>query len=109
MSTQSPPRPFIRPRDIAGVPELWSVTTGDPNIRIALLDGSVDTAHESLARADIRHIERPPFHRSSEDGWSFRHGTQIASIVLGQHGSEVEGLAPSCGGLVVPVFRDVDG
>lgn len=109
MSSHSPPTQSIRPRDLAGVPELWSVTTGDPAVRIALLDGSVDTAHRSLAPARIRHLERPPFHRATDDGWSLRHGTQVASIVLGQHGTEVEGLAPSCTGLVIPVFRDVGG
>jgi subtilisin family serine protease len=109
VSAPSLPRSVIRTRDIAGVAEMWAETTGDPSIRIALIDGSVDTSHPSLAAASIRHIDRPPFHRTVDDGWSLRHGTQVASIVLGQHGTEVEGLAPSCSGLVVPVFRDVGG
>jgi cyanobactin maturation PatA/PatG family protease len=34
------------------------------------------------------------------------HGTHIASIIYGQPGSDVEGLAPRCSGLVIPVFSE---
>jgi len=35
-----------------------------------------------------------------------QHGTHVASIIFGQHGSEVQGIAPKCQGLIVPVFAD---
>lgn len=36
------------------------------------------------------------------------HGTHVASLIFGQPGSAVPGIAPRCRGLVVPVFRDAD-
>lgn len=33
-----------------------------------------------------------------------QHGTHIASIIFGQHSSSVPGIAPSCRGLLIPVF-----
>jgi hypothetical protein len=35
-----------------------------------------------------------------------RHGTLVASVIFGQPGSPIEGVAPACNGLVLPVFRD---
>jgi cyanobactin maturation PatA/PatG family protease len=34
------------------------------------------------------------------------HGTHVASIIFGQPGSPVEGIAPQCKGIIVPVFSD---
>jgi cyanobactin maturation PatA/PatG family protease len=34
------------------------------------------------------------------------HGTHVASIIFGQPGSPVTGVAPQCRGLIVPVFAD---
>jgi len=36
------------------------------------------------------------------------HGTHVASLIFGQPGSPVAGIAPRCRGLVAPVFRDFD-
>ena len=34
------------------------------------------------------------------------HGTHVASIIFGQPESPVEGIAPRCRGLIVPIFSD---
>jgi cyanobactin maturation PatA/PatG family protease len=34
------------------------------------------------------------------------HGTHVASIIFGQPGSPVQGIAPKCKGIIVPVFAD---
>lgn len=34
------------------------------------------------------------------------HGTHVASIIFGQPSSLVEGIAPQCKGLIIPVFAD---
>ena len=39
-------------------------------------------------------------------GQMAKHGTHVASIVFGRHGSPVPGVAPGCTGLVIPVFSD---
>lgn len=42
----------------------------------------------------------------SSQGAAVQHGTQIASIIFGQHRSSLKGLAPQCRGLVIPIFTD---
>lgn len=92
---------------VDGIEDLWSTTTGDPRIRVAILDGPVDVAHSCFDRSQL------------EEHWSYLqdragrrpspmrdHGTHVASIVFGRHGSEVPGVAPSCTGLLFPVFSD---
>jgi subtilisin family serine protease len=34
------------------------------------------------------------------------HGTHVTSVIFGQPGSAVRGIAPDCRGLLVPVFSD---
>jgi len=34
------------------------------------------------------------------------HGTHVTSIIFGQPGSPVRGIAPKCRGLIVPIFAD---
>lgn len=42
----------------------------------------------------------------ADQGSASQHGTHVASIIFGQHGSPVRGIAPNCRGLIVPVFAD---
>jgi cyanobactin maturation PatA/PatG family protease len=42
----------------------------------------------------------------SPGGHALAHGTHVASVIFGQPGSSVEGIAPSCRGLIVPIFAD---
>jgi cyanobactin maturation PatA/PatG family protease len=37
------------------------------------------------------------------------HGTHVASLIFGQPGGPVFGVAPRCRGLILPVFRDAQG
>ena len=103
------PDSAMRVSEISGISDFWRESLGDPSVCVAFLDGPADTTHESLRRAQLKHLYVPPFSRSRVGGWSLRHGTHVVSIVLGQHDSPVHGLAPRCRGLVVPIFRDVAG
>ncbi len=79
---------------------LRRLTAGDPRVRIALLDGSVDTGHPCLAGAAIRELwaegSRDP------DPVARPHATHLASMLVGR-GDSVVGLAPCCTLLSVPV------
>ena len=35
------------------------------------------------------------------------HGTHVASLIFGQPGSPVFGIAPKCRSLILPIFRDI--
>ncbi|OAI47470.1 peptidase S8 [Planctomycetaceae bacterium SCGC AG-212-F19] len=93
-------------REILGLEELWSKTLGDPRICIAILDGPVDLSHPCFAGANLRKVETLVAHEG-DIGPATQHGTHIASILFGQHGSPIKGIAPGCRGLIAPIFKDV--
>jgi cyanobactin maturation PatA/PatG family protease len=90
---------------IPGLKGLWAETSGDPRICIAVLDGPVDQSHPSLAAANLTRLESL-VSGIAKQGPASQHGTHIASVIFGQHDGLVRGIAPGCGGLIVPVFAD---
>lgn len=79
---------------------MWQETLGDERVTVAVLDSSVDLSHPSLVGANLSVTEVTV---PSSSGSA--HGTQVASIIFGQRGSNVQGIAPRCRGLVIPLFR----
>lgn len=86
--------------------ELQNQTKGDLKICVAVLDGLVDQAHPCFAGASLTRLSTLVTGEASTKGSMSTHGTHIASIIFGQPGSPVEGIAPNCRGLIVPVFQD---
>ncbi|MGR0482956.1 MAG: cyanobactin maturation protease PatG family protein [Candidatus Electronema sp. V4] len=90
---------------LPGLKELWAESLGSPEVVVAVLDGPADLSHPCFAGAALRSL-------SAEDssaaggGTAAQHGTHVASIIFGQHQSDVKGIAPKCRGLLVPVFAD---
>lgn len=79
---------------------------GHPEICVAVLDGPVDLAHPCFHGANLTVLPTLVPEASSRDGAMSGHGTHVASVIFGQPGTEVPGLAPQCRGLIVPVFAD---
>jgi hypothetical protein len=82
-------------------------TIGDASVCIAVLDGPVDLSHPCFAGADLTTIDTL-VQEEAGDGLMSLHGTHVASLIFGQPGSPVTGLAPRCRGLLLPVFPDGD-
>lgn len=82
---------------------LWKVTRGDPEITVAVLDGPVDVSHPCLEGATLRTLPGIAAGPGESD-----HGTHVVSLLFGQPGTAVEGIAPRCTGLILPVFRQDD-
>ncbi|NET57835.1 MAG: PatA/PatG family cyanobactin maturation protease [Symploca sp. SIO2E6] len=76
---------------------------GDSNVCIAILDGAVDLSHPCFAGAKITQLTTlvPAV---ADGGAASQHGTHVASIIFGQQGSSVQGIAPNCRGLILPIF-----
>lgn len=91
-----------------GLEALWEETLGSPEVRIAVLDGPVDLAHPCFDGAKLRRLESLA-NDEPHVGPATQHGTHVVSLIFGQHGSAVRGIAPGCQGLIVPVFRDGPG
>jgi cysteine desulfurase family protein len=90
---------------IPGLSDLWNETLGDPRVCIAVLDGSVDLSHPCFRGAKIA-LHPSAVSAVVDKGAATQHGTHVASVIFGQHGSPIKGIAPRCRGLVIPVFRD---
>ena len=90
---------------IPGLQELHKLTQGSPEITLALLDGVVDTNHPCFQSANLTRLPTLVQH-GANNGQMSTHGTHIASVIFGQPNTEVEGIAPQCKGLLLPVFAD---
>lgn len=90
---------------LPGLVRLWSKAKGNPEICVAILDGPVDQTHPCFQDANL---ERVPtlISETASAGLMSGHGTHITSVILGQHGSPISGIAPGCRGLIIPVFSD---
>ncbi|AWK85773.1 S8 family serine peptidase [Azospirillum thermophilum] len=78
---------------------------GHEKILVSILDGPIDLKHPCLAGAQLHYA---PGHSRADvtDGPSTRHGTAVASIIFGQPGTVLEGIAPACRGVIVPIYED---
>jgi cyanobactin maturation PatA/PatG family protease len=93
-------------KTIPGLKNLWQQTLGDSEICIAVLDGSVDQSHPCFVGADLTQLPTLVEETPIPEGRMHLHGTHVTSAIFGQHGSAVEGIAPQCKGLIIPVFSD---
>jgi cyanobactin maturation PatA/PatG family protease len=91
---------------LAGIQSLQEDTLGDPRVCVAVVDGPVDFTHPCFEGADLRGVETL-VRDTAGGGPMSAHGTHVASLIFGQPGSPVLGVAPKCRGLILPVFRDV--
>lgn len=86
--------------------QLWALTKGDSQICIAILDGLVDQSHPCFAGANLTRLPTLVQGEATANGAMSLHGTHVASIIFGQPNSSVEGIAPNCQGIIIPVFPD---
>jgi cyanobactin maturation PatA/PatG family protease len=91
---------------ISGLRRLQERIKGDPRICVAVLDGPVDLGHPCFAGADLTVLPVLGGQRAAVGGPMSAHGTHVASVIFGRQKSPVEGLAPDCRGVIVPVFSD---
>lgn len=91
---------------MAELPILTSRTRGHSQVCIAVLDGLVELGHSCFRGADLTQLPTLVSGTAKSDGNMSLHGTHVTSVIFGQPGSLVTGIAPQCKGLIVPVFRD---
>src|SRR5262245_35943666 len=92
---------------IRGIQDLWAKTTGDPRVRIAILDGPVDLSHPCFDGVKLEeHLGHLRDNSGKLTGPMTAHGTHVASVMFGRHGGPVRGIAPGCTGISVPVFSE---
>src|SRR5436190_3648023 len=90
---------------IPGMRELWARTLGDERVVVAIIDGHVDASHPAFAGASFERA-KGAWPEETYTGPMARHGTQIASVIFGQHAGPITGVAPATRGLSAPGFSD---
>lgn len=94
---------------VPGLRYLRSISRGDPRIVIAILDGPVDVDHACLSGAALEVISASSPGRSGTPA-SMQHGTHVVSQIFAGHVGALDGIAPKCRGLLIPVFcGDAEG
>jgi cyanobactin maturation PatA/PatG family protease len=78
---------------------------GDSRVCIAVLDGPVDISHPCFQGAKLTQLQTL-VEPTLLGGRAAAHGTHVASIIFGQPGSAIPGIAANCSGLIVPIFSD---
>ncbi len=93
--------------DIPGALPLWRrVSGGSPDIRIAIIDGPVDLAHPALQNGNVMFRAQPGI--AAATTVRSEHGTHVSSIVVGNPGSPVVGLAPNCTTTIFSIYREAE-
>ena len=97
----------MNPLDLVRLTALMQRTSGQPEIKIGMLDGPVLTDHPDLARERIHEVPRPLrgtcTHASSA---ACLHGTIVAGILSAKRGTPAPAICPGCTLLVRPVFAE---
>lgn len=76
-------------------PEAWEITTGDPNIRIAILDDSIEKDHEDLQAHIVASWDFTDDNDDPSPGPGDYHGTSVAGIAAAI-GNNNKGVAGVC-------------
>jgi subtilisin family serine protease len=74
----------------------WTISTGDPAVKVAVLDEGVDTTHRYLQAAVTAEHDFVDGNPSAQPDGDDAHGTACAGIICSR-GSTVRGLAPDVG------------
>src|SRR5688572_29276748 len=85
--------------------DAWQLQSGDPTIRVAILDEGVDTAHEDLASAAVGSYDGIDQDGYQEPNAWDGHGTACAGLAVGTHGNQkgIQGVAGGCSLLSVRI------
>jgi cyanobactin maturation PatA/PatG family protease len=95
----------LRPA-LIGLRSLQNATLGKPEVCVGVLDGPVDLSHPCFDGANVRRLNTLVQDPAGGGPMSV-HGTHVTSVIFGQPGSPVAGIAPHCQGVVAPVFDDL--
>ena len=93
---------------LTGLDVLRAESPGDPEVCVAILDGPVDLSHPCFEGARLTRLQTLVPGVASA-GPASRPGTHITSVIFGQPGSPVQGIAPGCRGVLLPLFKDGAG
>jgi hypothetical protein len=86
---------------------LMERTSGDPHVKIGLIDGPVATQHPDLGGGRFRELaESAGAQCNQPDSAACVHGTFVAGILAARRSSQAPAICPNCTLLIRPVFSE---
>jgi subtilisin family serine protease len=97
----------LSPLDLIQLTALMAQTTGDPEVKIGLVDGPVALAHPDLAAGSLVEIgARGGGACLQLNSTACLHGTFIAGVLSARRGSPAPAISPGCTLLIRPIFAE---
>lgn len=95
------------PLDMVALAPLMDLTSGHPDVTIALIDGPVASTHPELSAASIRELSGGrPGSCVTRDSVACAHGTSVAGVLAASRGSAAPAICPECTLLVYPILAE---
>jgi subtilisin family serine protease len=95
------------PLELVKLTALMERTSGDPEVKIGLIDGPVATQHADLVGAQLHEL---PGSTGAACGltnsMACLHGTFIAGVMSAKRNSSAPGICPNCTLLIRPIFAE---
>ena len=99
----------MNPLELVRLTPLMSLTRGNPDVVIGLIDGPVATTQAALSGARIRQIPGSLEGTCARAGSSAcQHGTFVAGILAARRGSFAPAICPGCTLVLRPIFTETE-
>src|SRR5262245_17862359 len=95
------------PLDLVNLTALMERNSGDPELKIGLIDGPLVTQHPDLASEHVREIPANNGGACTQiNSAACLHGTFVAGILSARRGSVAPAICPNCTLIVRPIFPE---
>jgi subtilisin family serine protease len=95
------------PTELVKLTALMERTSGNPDVKIGLVDGPVVTQHADLEKECFREISGQNGATCTQaNSTACLHGTFIAGILSAKRGSAAPAICPDCTVLIRPIFSE---
>jgi subtilisin family serine protease len=91
---------------LVGLTPLMAMTSGSPDITIALIDGPVNLDHPDFAAGHFRELPGTSMVCLRSDSAACMHGTLVAGILAARRGSPAPAICPDCTLMIRPIFAE---
>lgn len=94
---------------LTGLERVMSLSTGNPNVTIGLIDGPMDFSHPAFQGSKIRAIKESQLVAcKNASDIACVHGTFVAGILCSKRGLGAPAICPGCEIILNPIFQDMD-
>jgi len=95
------------PLELVKLTELMKRTSGNPGVKVGIIDGPVMTQHPDLVSEQIYEISENKGARCTQaNSIACLHGTFVAGILCAKRGSAAPAICPGCTFLIRPIFAE---